>query len=67
MLEPASLPMERKTSCMAGAWPIIDAMLPLAAVAESSPMPLERAAFCTSSTASSISKGLGRYSNAPPL
>ena len=46
--------------------PIIEAIAPVWRP-DSAPPPLSRAALCTSSIASSISNGFGRYSNAPPL
>ena len=57
--------MARNTSCIAGAWPSISGI---------SAMPLSRTSSRTlsstarrmSSTALVRSKGLGRYSNAPP-
>ncbi len=67
MLEPASRPIERNTSCIAGAWPIIDGIAAVLPAASAPAPPFSRAALRTSSTASSMSNGFGRYSNAPPL
>ena len=67
MLDRGKRPIERNTSCIAGACPIIDAMPSDVSAAGPSPAPLRRAALRTSSTASSISNGFGRYSKAPPL
>ena len=71
MLERASLAMARNTSCIAGASPIISGVF-------SGTEDVVALACClrflwpwlhalrTKSTASSTSKGLGKYSNAPP-
>ena len=64
MLEAASRPMARNTSCMAGASPI-NAVGRGAAATSSVPRGL-RQARRTSATTASTSKGLGRYSKAPP-
>ena len=66
MLERDSLPIERKTSCMAGACPISEGISWGDWESSASSCPVCRAALRTSSTASSTSKGFGRYSKAPP-
>ncbi len=60
-----SRPMARKTSCIAGAWPRISGVSPPSGGASNRRRPSSRARR-TSSTAWSTSKGLGRYSKAPP-
>jgi hypothetical protein len=65
MLERDNRPIARKTSCMAGAWPSISGIRRDSAT-EFSTRCCCVAARRTSSTAWSISNGLGRYSNAPP-
>jgi len=58
-------PMARNTSCMAGAWPSISGMAMSAPPCTSSRR-LSSTARRINSTALVRSKGLGRYSNAPP-
>ena len=58
-------PMARNTSCMAGAWPSISGVAAMRSSATSSRW-LSSTARRMSSTALGRSKGLGRYSNAPP-
>jgi hypothetical protein len=58
-------PMARKTSCIAGAWPSISGISADAMSRTSSRM-LSSTARRISSTALFTSKGLGRYSKAPP-
>ncbi len=65
MLERDSRPMALNTSCIAGAWPMIRGVGLLVVCCAVSRWRV-RAARETSSTASSMSKGFGRYSNAPP-
>lgn len=57
--------MPRNTSCMAGAWPSISGMAPGPASTTSSRR-LSSTARRINSTALGTSKGLGRYSKAPP-
>jgi hypothetical protein len=64
MLEPDSRPMARNTSCMDAAWPIRLGRRGRSGSARTAP--LSAPARRTSSTAWSMSKGLGRYSKAPP-
>jgi hypothetical protein len=60
-----SRPMARNTSCMAGAWPSISGAAAMRSSATSSRW-LSSTARRISSTARGRSKGLGRYSKAPP-
>ena len=57
--------MARNTSCIAGAWPSISGASASGSRARASRW-LSSSARRISSTAWSTSKGLGRYSNAPP-
>jgi hypothetical protein len=65
MLERDNRPTARNTCCMAAAWPSNSGMLRRAASTS-----VDTVACCaarrTRSTALSMSKGLGRYSKAPP-
>ncbi len=58
-------PMARNTSCIAGAWPSISGIV-ADAVSRTSSRRLSSTARRISSTALGTSKGLGRYSKAPP-
>ena len=60
-----SRPMARNTSCMAGAWPSISGAAAMRSSATSSRW-LSSTARRINSTARGKSKGLGRYSKAPP-
>ena len=60
-----SRPMARNTSCIAGAWPSISGIT-FSLVSRTSSRRLSSTARRISSTALGRSKGLGRYSNAPP-
>ena len=60
-----SLPMALKTSCMAGARPIISTSCWAGLAVTESDSRVRSRARPTTSTASSTSKGFGRYSNAP--
>ena len=60
-----SRPMARNTSCIAGAWPSISGAAAMRSSATSSRW-LSSTARRISSTALGRSKGLGRYSKAPP-
>ena len=60
-----SRPMARNTSCIAGAWPSISGITD-APVSRTSSRRLSSTARRISSTALGTSKGLGRYSKAPP-
>ncbi len=57
--------MARNTSCIAGAWPSISG-IGAAAASRTSSRRLSSTARRISSTALGTSKGLGRYSKAPP-
>ena len=61
-----SRPMARNTSCIAGAWPRISGVLGRASRTACASRRLSSSARRISSTAWSTSKGLGRYSKAPP-
>ena len=66
MLEWASRPMARNTSCMAGAWPMIS--VACAAGGDGAGDACSRCSSTarrTVATATSTSNGFGRYSNAP--
>ena len=58
-------PIARNTSCMAGAWPSISGVMSTLSPANSSRW-LSSTARRINSTALGKSKGLGKYSNAPP-
>jgi hypothetical protein len=65
MLERDSRPMALKTSCIAGAWPMMRGVGLTDDCSVVSRLRC-RAARDTSSIASSMSNGFGKYSNAPP-
>ena len=65
MLERDKRPIALNTSCIAGAWPMMRGV-GFVAVCSAVPRVLCRAARETSSMASSMSNGFGRYSKAPP-
>jgi hypothetical protein len=64
MLERDSRPIALNTSCIAGAWPMMRGV-GFVWVCSAAPRVRCRAARDTSSIASSMSNGFGRYSNAP--
>ena len=64
-LEKDRRPIARKTSCIAGAWPMISVAGAICSSTTGSCSSLCAMALCTTATASSTSNGLGRYSNAP--
>ena len=68
IVDPARRPIDRNTSCIAGASPIIVGIeFSVFGFESLLPGPFFLAALRTSATASSISKGFGKYSNAPFL
>src|SRR5581483_8138412 len=67
MCERDRRPMARNTSCIAGAAPIMSEVKAAASVPAPAGCVWRRRARRTMPTASSTSKGFGRYSNAPPL